>query len=76
MTVEEQQKRLPVLEGSQQAAEERIIRKSNNNYEVSERLVDVEKYSRKLCLIFSNMDYSFDKNPISFKLSFFPSFCK
>ena len=72
--VEAQQKRISELEDSQQLAEDRIIKNSNDIYEVSERLVDVEKYSRKLCLIFHNLDYSFNSDPTAFILSFFTKF--
>ena len=69
--VEAQQKRISELEDSQQLAEDRIIKNANDIYEVSERLVEVEKYSRKLCLIFHNLDYSFYADPTAFILSFF-----
>ena len=58
--VVKQSKEIKNLKADQSEFEKRIIQNQNEIYDVSERVVDLEKYSRKLCLTFSNIDITAD----------------
>ena len=58
--VVKQNKEIKNLKADQSEFEKRIIQNQNEIYDVSERVVDLEKYSRKLCLTFSNIDITAD----------------
>ena len=58
--VVKQSKEIKNLKADQSEFEKRIIQNQNEYYDVSERVVDLEKYSRKLCLTFSNIDITAD----------------
>ena len=60
--VKTQNKRLDDLEGRAQANETRSIINTNELNDLSARVVELEKYSRKLCLIINNLEYS--DNPV------------
>ena len=55
-----QSKEIKNLKTDQSEFENRIIQNQNEFYDVSERVVDLEKCSRKLCLTFSNIDITAD----------------
>ena len=55
--VVKQSEEIKNLKADQSEFEKRIIQNQND---VSERVVDLEKYSRKLCLTFSNIDITAD----------------
>ena len=69
--VQKQNKRIDAMEQILQATESRSIFNTNEINDLSNRVVELEKYSRKLCLIINNLEYS--DNPLQDVLQLFQS---
>ena len=66
--LELQQRKTAILENEQCQKRVEVVEISNDIHELSERVVEVEKYSRKRCLFFLNLDYA--EHPASDILNF------
>ena len=72
--IELQQRKIAILENEHGQIREKVVENSNHINEISERVVEVEKYSRKICLLFVNLDYG--ENPTSDILNFMRHYLK
>ena len=61
-TIKEQAKRINELENRQNMMEDNVIQNRNQLHDLEERTATLERYSRKTCLIFANIEV--EPNPI------------